>query len=48
MTAQREYGTVSKDVGVTNSDTEGESSKDTRILVRDLIRTDWVPGVWAD
>ncbi|KAF4918658.1 Thiamine transporter thi9 [Colletotrichum viniferum] len=32
MTAQREYGTVSKDVGVTNSDTEGESSKDTRIL----------------
>ncbi|KAF0322058.1 amino acid transporter [Colletotrichum asianum] len=32
MTAQREYGTVSKDVGVTNSDNEGESSKDTRIL----------------
>ncbi|KAI8259234.1 Thiamine transporter thi9 [Colletotrichum sp. SAR 10_77] len=32
MTAQRKYGTVSKDVGVTNSDTEGESSKDTRIL----------------
>ncbi|KAI8207677.1 Thiamine transporter thi9 [Colletotrichum sp. SAR 10_65] len=32
MTAQREYGTVNKDVGVTNSNTEGESSKDTRIL----------------